>query len=158
TRSNATIAQREWRRSVKRGSPALAYVVSWGDALVAVHFMAFRQVPEHLNAEAAVEVVDDPPLPGTADDLRGEPPDGARLPHDVVLDAVGARDQLLPSQHLVHHSVFQGRRRVDCLTRQQGIGGPLVAEQLLECAVDTVAWHGADSVVQVVDARVFGHQ
>ena len=35
-----------------------------------MHRMSAGDVPEHLDAEAAVEVLRDPALPGAADDLR----------------------------------------------------------------------------------------
>src|ERR1700733_2164665 len=74
---------------------AFAHVVDGrADVLAAVHGVPASDVPEHLDAEAAVEVLHDAALPGAADDLRRQPPDRPRLGHDVVGDRETAVDQL----------------------------------------------------------------
>src|ERR1700761_5399958 len=81
------IASRVVSRAVEVVLAAFPHVVDGrADVLAAVHGVPAGDVAEHLDAEAAVEVLGDAPLPGAADDLRGEPADGARLGHDVVGD------------------------------------------------------------------------
>src|SRR5262245_52110604 len=66
---------------------ALADVVDGAaDVLLAVDRALLGHVAEHLDAEAPVQVADDPLLPRAADDLGRQPPDRARLRHDVVGD------------------------------------------------------------------------
>src|SRR5258708_32170660 len=61
-------------RSVEVVLPALADVVHGGpDVLLTMDRTLLGDVAEHLDPEAAVEVVDDPLLPRSADDLRGGP-------------------------------------------------------------------------------------
>src|ERR1700733_7849860 len=68
------------------------------DVTLAVHGLLLRDVAEHLNAEAAVQVVRDPLLPRPPDDLRGQSADGPRLGHDVVRDRECPRDQFTARQ------------------------------------------------------------
>src|ERR1700722_1856565 len=76
------------------------------DVLAAVRGVAGGDVPEHLDAEAAVQVLHDAALPGAADDLRGQPADGPRLGHDVVGDREAAADQLRAWYDLVDQAVL----------------------------------------------------
>ena len=119
------------------------------DVLLAVDGTLLGDVTEHLDPEPAVEVADDPLLPGAPDDLGGEPAGGPGLGHDVVGDLVGAADEIVAGHHLVDHPPVQGLLGADRLSGEQGIGGPLHAEQFLERVVDAVGGHGPDVVVQV---------
>src|ERR1700678_3443001 len=86
--------------SVERDSTALSNIAAGvDDVVVAVGGRPLREVPEHLDAEPAIEVVDNPLFPRSPDDLCGQTPDRARLLHDVVGDSVRAGDELLSGQN-----------------------------------------------------------
>ena len=122
--------------------------------LLAVDRALLGEVAEHLDAEPAVEVADNPLLPRAADDLGGQPAGGPRLGHDVVRDLVGALDQPLARHHLVDHPPLQRLPRADRLPGEQGVGCTLDPEQFGEGAVNAVGGHRADVVVQVEDGGV----
>src|SRR3984885_5498208 len=125
------------------------------DVLAAVYGVPAGNVPEHLDAEAAVEVFHDAALPGTADDLRRQPADRPRLGHDVVGDREAARDQLLARYDLVDQAVLQCLAGIDRLPGEQRVGGALGAEQLLHGVVYPVGGDRADVIVQVEQHGVF---
>src|ERR1700722_20807813 len=82
-------------RAVEVVLAAFADVVDGrADVLAAVRGVPAGDVPEHLDAEAAVEVLHDAALPGSADDLRRQPSDRPGLGHDVVGDREAAVNQL----------------------------------------------------------------
>src|SRR5579864_9844169 len=75
------------------------------------------QMREHLDAEAAVEVVGDSFLPGTPDDLRGKAAGDARLGHDVIGKFPGAFQELFAGNNFIDHAVLQGFFGVNGLAR-----------------------------------------
>jgi hypothetical protein len=60
----------------------------------AVDGFLLRQMREHLDTEATVQVVGNPLFPGAPYDLRGEATGDAGLGHDVVGNSPGAIQEL----------------------------------------------------------------
>src|ERR1700680_3445932 len=104
----------------------------------AVDGLLLGQMSEHLDAKAAVQVVYNPLLPGTTNDLRGEAARDARLSHDVVGKLPGAIEKLFSRHDFIHESILQRLLRVNRLPCEQGIGAALHAQQFHEAAVNAV--------------------
>src|ERR1700680_4884903 len=121
----------------------------------AVDGLLLGQMSEHLDAKAAVQVVYNPLLPGTPNDLRSEAARDARLSHDVVGKLPGAVQELIPRHRFIDESVLQGLLGANRLAREQTIGSPLDAQQLHEAAVNTVSGNGADVIVKIENDGIF---
>jgi len=82
--------------------------------------LVLGQVREHLNAEAAVQVIGDPPLLGAPKYLSRQAPRGPGMAHDMVGELPGSAQELIPGQNFVHHSAFERQLGVDPLPQANG--------------------------------------
>ena len=117
--------------------------------ILAMHRLLFREMREHLDAEATVQVIGNSLPPRAPHDLRREAAGGARLRHDVIGQQPSAFQEILSRHDFIDHPVFQRRLGVDRFARQQSVGRPLNAQQLLEAAVNAVARHRTDVIMKV---------
>src|SRR5208283_4524679 len=116
------------------------------------------QVREHLNAEAAVQVIGDPPLPGAPKYLSRQAPRGPGLAHDMVGELPGPAQQLIPGKNFVYQSVFERQLGVDSLTCEKRVGRPLDAQQFLKATMDAVARDRSHVEMRIENDRLFGAQ
>ena len=118
--------------------------------------LVLGQVREHLNAEARVQVVGDPPLPRSPNDLGRQAPRNSGLTHDVVGELPGPVQKLIPRHNFVHHSVFERQLGVDPLTCDQGVGRAFDAKQFLNAAVNTIARDRSHVEMGIENDRLLG--